>query len=97
MMVEHAFIYRGVYSGTGPANFATNTNISYGAIWGNVCNKMGLQPEFATVRNLAESMNLCFSITLFTHRRLTAHKFPCPIFHHKTHETLMVRSYALMP
>lgn len=46
------------------ATLNNNLNVSYGAIWGNVCNRIGLQAEMETLRNLTASTNVCFSITL---------------------------------
>ena len=67
LILDYAFVYRAVFEEiltTSNVNFSTlqNTNISYGSIYGNICNTMGNQPLFAEIRNSTDSFDVCFGI-----------------------------------
>lgn len=42
----------------------TNTNISYGAMYGNMCNGLPLQADLAMIRNLSESLDVCWKVQI---------------------------------
>jgi hypothetical protein len=42
----------------------TNTNISYGAMYGNMCNGLPLQADLAMIRNLSESLDVCWKVEI---------------------------------
>ena len=72
LIEAHAFIYRATFNEIDTSilpvdpSIATNPNISYGALWGNLCESMPKQAVFETIRNTTNPFDVCFHVTVDT-------------------------------